>query len=234
MANSVSSNQLGATAGPVTTAASTSLASSADLQLSSSASSSTTNTPSSGSTSNTSSSAAVPAQSSSNITTAAKPNAQLSTTSSSSSIANPTNVQQTASEASSSSNSGGLLVNNDNKWIFSLDKIKNSPSRKDNISLEEELNERQEAALFISDLGCTLKVNQLCINTAIIYMHRFYMIHSLKKFHRYVRVSLSIYLCIFFCCFLFGRNCRRLAGKTWTLMIDETWLLFSEIDSIFF
>ncbi len=38
--------------------------------------------------------------------------------------------------------------------------------------------------------------NQLCINTAIIYMHRFYMIHSLKKFHHYVRVSFNYeYLC---------------------------------------
>ena len=29
--------------------------------------------------------------------------------------------------------------------------------------------------------------NQLCINTAIVYMHRFYCVHSFKTFHRHVR-----------------------------------------------
>jgi hypothetical protein len=81
------------------------------------------------------------------------------------------------------------LTSSDSRWIFPAEKIINSPSRSDGMSIEDELTERQQAALFITDLGALLKVNQLCMNTAIIYMHRFFMIHSFKKFQRYVRVS---------------------------------------------
>lgn len=50
------------------------------------------------------------------------------------------------------------LSNSDIRWIFSLDKIEQSPSRLDGVSRESELQERQEAALFINDLGIKLKV----------------------------------------------------------------------------
>jgi len=89
-----------------------------------------------------------------------------------------------------------IMSNSDSRWIFSLEKIEYTPSRIEGVTKENELHERQEAALFINDLGIKLKVNQLCINTAIIYMHRFYMIHSLKKFHHYI-VATS---CLFFAC----------------------------------
>lgn len=92
--------------------------------------------------------------------------------------------------------SSSVPVNAETRWIFPLEKIEQSPSRLDGITKENELTERQEAALFINDLGLKLKVTQLCINTAIIYMHRFYMIHSLKKFHHYI-VATS---CLFFAC----------------------------------
>lgn len=92
--------------------------------------------------------------------------------------------------------SSSVPVNAETRWIFPLEKIEQSPSRLDGVSKENELTERQEAALFINDLGLKLKVTQLCINTAIIYMHRFYMIHSLKKFHHYI-VATS---CLFFAC----------------------------------
>lgn len=51
-----------------------------------------------------------------------------------------------------------ILSNSDARWIFPLDKIENTPSRLDAISKEEELAERQQSALFISDLGSRLKV----------------------------------------------------------------------------
>lgn len=37
-------------------------------------------------------------------------------------------------------------------------------------------------------LNCLLS-SQLIINTAIVYMHRFYMIHSFTKFHRNVSTT---------------------------------------------
>jgi hypothetical protein len=65
--------------------------------------------------------------------------------------------QQTATKAVSSGNAP-IIVNSDSRWIFPLEKIEQSPSRLDGIGKESELSERQEAALFINDLGTKLKV----------------------------------------------------------------------------
>jgi cyclin T len=186
----------------------------ADLQLSaSSASSSQANTPSSSTSATTNASSTMTASTTANPTTPNKPpsnnqpsksNAQTIITTTSATT-NETNQEiNTAINGNSNcsissvvpSSAGPTTTNDDSRWIFSQEKIHNSPSRADNISLEDELKERQEAALFITDLGAALKVNQLCINTAIIYMHRFFMIHSFKKFHRYM-IATS---CLFFAC----------------------------------
>lgn len=66
-----------------------------------------------------------------------------------------------------------------------MDKLKNSPSFQSGVDNDKELHYRQQAANFIQDMGQKLQVNQLCINTAIVYMHRFYMIHSFKEHHRF-------------------------------------------------
>ena len=65
--------------------------------------------------------------------------------------------QHTATKAVSSGNAP-IIVNSDSRWIFPLEKIEQSPSRLDGIGKESELSERQEAALFINDLGTKLKV----------------------------------------------------------------------------
>ena len=43
-------------------------------------------------------------------------------------------------------------------WIFSSDKFSSTPSNRDGISVEEELALRQQAAVFIYELGTNLKV----------------------------------------------------------------------------
>ena len=46
-------------------------------------------------------------------------------------------------------------------------------------------------------LNFALHRTQLCINTAIVYMHRFYMFHSFTKFNRTVRASrFKLFFCI--------------------------------------
>lgn len=35
---------------------------------------------------------------------------------------------------------------------------------------------------------------QLCINTAIVYMHRFYLFHSLSQFHRNAMAAAALFL----------------------------------------
>ncbi|XP_071943517.1 uncharacterized protein [Antedon mediterranea] len=79
-------------------------------------------------------------------------------------------------------------------WYYSREQIENSPSRKYGVDQEKELSYRQQAANLIQDMGQRLTVNQLCINTAIVYMHRFYMVHSFTKFHRNVIAPACLFL----------------------------------------
>ena len=49
----------------------------------------------------------------------------------------------------------------------------------------------QHFADFITSLFCR---TQLCINTAIVYMQRFYMFHSFTKFHRNFIAAAALFL----------------------------------------
>uniref|UniRef100_A0A8C7Y5H2 Cyclin-like domain-containing protein n=1 Tax=Oryzias sinensis TaxID=183150 RepID=A0A8C7Y5H2_9TELE len=73
---------------------------------------------------------------------------------------------------------------NNNKWYFTRQEIDNNPSRRAGLDPDKELSYRQQAANLIQDMGQRLNVSQLTINTAIVYMHRFYMIQSFTRFHR--------------------------------------------------
>ncbi|XP_028927357.1 cyclin-T2 isoform X1 [Ornithorhynchus anatinus] len=70
------------------------------------------------------------------------------------------------------------------RWFFSREQLENTPSRRCEVEADKELSYRQQAANLIQDMGQRLNVSQLTINTAIVYMHRFYMHHSFTKFNR--------------------------------------------------
>ncbi|XP_063283341.1 cyclin-T2-like [Pelobates fuscus] len=70
-------------------------------------------------------------------------------------------------------------------WLFSQQQLDNTPSRQCGVTTDKELLFRQEAASLIQDLGQRLDMSQLTINTAVVYMHRFYMQQSFTKYHRY-------------------------------------------------
>ncbi|XP_070814230.1 cyclin-T2-like isoform X1 [Chaetodon trifascialis] len=80
------------------------------------------------------------------------------------------------------------------KWLFSRERLDNTPSRRCGIEADRELSYRQQAANLIQDIGQRLNVSQLIINTAIVYMHRFYMIHSFTKFHRNIISQTTLFL----------------------------------------
>ncbi|KAL7642938.1 UNVERIFIED_CONTAM: hypothetical protein RMT77_006227 [Armadillidium vulgare] len=82
----------------------------------------------------------------------------------------------------------------DDKWYFTKKQLNNSPSRKCGVPAQKELSYRQQGAKFIQILGQRLNVRQLVINTAIVYMHRFYMFHSFTKFHRYAIAQAAFFL----------------------------------------
>ncbi|CAK8672301.1 unnamed protein product [Clavelina lepadiformis] len=87
-----------------------------------------------------------------------------------------------------------MAVDKDTKWIYSKDFLEKTPSRKDGIDAEKELSYRQQAANLIQDMGQRLSVNQLTINTAIVYMHRFYVYHSYAVFSRYAIAPTALFL----------------------------------------
>uniref|UniRef100_A0A8C6SAL1 Cyclin T2b n=1 Tax=Neogobius melanostomus TaxID=47308 RepID=A0A8C6SAL1_9GOBI len=80
------------------------------------------------------------------------------------------------------------------KWLFTREQLDNTPSRRCGIEADRELSYRQQAANLIQDIGQRLNVSQLIINTAIVYMHRFYMIHSFSKFHRNIISQTTLFL----------------------------------------
>ncbi|XP_046747132.1 cyclin-T isoform X2 [Diprion similis] len=82
----------------------------------------------------------------------------------------------------------------DEKWYFTKEQLATTPSRRCGFDADKELSYRQQAANFIQDMGQRLAVSQLCINTAIVYMHRFYVFHSLAQFHRNAIAAAALFL----------------------------------------
>uniref|UniRef100_A0A8C2SQL4 Cyclin T1 n=1 Tax=Coturnix japonica TaxID=93934 RepID=A0A8C2SQL4_COTJA len=70
------------------------------------------------------------------------------------------------------------------RWYFTREQLDRSPSRRAGLDPDKELSYRQQAANLLQDMGQRLNVSQLTINTAIVYMHRFYMVQSFTQFHR--------------------------------------------------
>ncbi|XP_042323618.1 cyclin-T2-like isoform X5 [Sceloporus undulatus] len=80
------------------------------------------------------------------------------------------------------------------RWFFTREQLENTPSRRCGVEGDKELSYRQQAANLIQDMGQRLNVSQLTINTAIVYMHRFYMHHSFTKFNRNVISPTALFL----------------------------------------
>ncbi|CAL8255511.1 unnamed protein product [Arctogadus glacialis] len=85
-------------------------------------------------------------------------------------------------------------ASNNNKWYFTRQQIENSPSRRAGLDCDKELSYRQQAANLLQDMGQRLNVSQLTINTAIVYMHRFYMVQTFTRFHRNVIAPATLFL----------------------------------------
>ncbi|XP_043930872.1 cyclin-T2 isoform X2 [Protopterus annectens] len=80
------------------------------------------------------------------------------------------------------------------RWFFTREQLENTPTRRCGIEADKELSYRQQSANLIQDMGQRLNVSQLTINTAIVYMHRFYMHHSFVKFPRNITSSAALFL----------------------------------------
>lgn len=74
----------------------------------------------------------------------------------------------------------------ENQWIFTEEELLLTPSVLDGIPPETEREQRGKGINFITQLGIQLRLPQLTLATASVYLHRFYMRNSLKHFHYYV------------------------------------------------
>ncbi|XP_066473011.1 cyclin-T1 [Tiliqua scincoides] len=80
------------------------------------------------------------------------------------------------------------------RWYFTREQLARSPSRRAGIDPDKELSYRQQAANLLQDMGQRLNVSQLTINTAIVYMHRFYMVQSFTQFPRNSLAPAALFL----------------------------------------
>lgn len=69
----------------------------------------------------------------------------------------PTNTIAASSSLSSLSSST-TTESKDSRWFLTLEQIQNSPSRRDGVTADQELNYRQKAAYLIQDMGQKLRV----------------------------------------------------------------------------
>ncbi|KAK2516010.1 cyclin-T1 isoform X1 [Columba livia] len=96
-------------------------------------------------------------------------------------------------EASAGGGAGGGGATG-KRWYFTREQLDRSPSRRAGLDPDKELSYRQQAANLLQDMGQRLNVSQLTINTAIVYMHRFYMVQSFTQFHRNSVVPAALFL----------------------------------------
>ncbi|KAM6472797.1 cyclin-T1 isoform 4-T4 [Liasis olivaceus] len=80
------------------------------------------------------------------------------------------------------------------RWYFTREQLARSPSWRLGLDPDKELSYRQQAANLLQDMGQRLNVSQLTINTAIVYMHRFYMVQSFTHFHRNAVAPAALFL----------------------------------------
>lgn len=77
-------------------------------------------------------------------------------------------------------------IRNDNTWLFKLEEISGStPSRRDGITYEQELVSRAKGVNFIIQVAAALQLPRMTVYTASVFLHRFYMRCSIKKYHYY-------------------------------------------------
>lgn len=82
-----------------------------------------------------------------------------------------------------------------NPWLFDVEHLENTPSRRDNISKEIETNIRTEGGRFIKRLGDNaLSLHYSTVATGAVFFHRFYMFHSFRMFPVYPMAATCLFL----------------------------------------
>ena len=93
-----------------------------------------------------------------------------------------------------------LLLLAESQWLFTETELLSTPSVLDGLSPEKERENRSKGVNFILQVGIMLKLPQITLATANVFLHRFYMRHSMVDvpgrpgFHYYSMAATSLFL----------------------------------------
>lgn len=124
-----------------------------------------------------------------------------------------------------------VLERAQSQWLFTQSDLQRSPSVLEGLSVAQELANRQKGVNFITQVGILLKLPQLTLATASVYLHRFFMRHNMALpnkpgLHHYSVAATALFLAT-----KVEENCRkmkelvvaccRVAQKQPNLVVDE-------------
>lgn len=128
--------------------------------------------------------------------------------------------------------SNPVLLETQSQWLFTDEELTRTPSQLDGMSMEAEHTSRSKGVNFIVQVGIMLKLPQLTLATASVYLHRFFMRYSMVDLpnrpgmHPYPIAATSLFLAS-----KMEENCRkmkdfvvaccRVAQKKPDLVVDE-------------
>lgn len=128
--------------------------------------------------------------------------------------------------------SNEVLLRAQSQWLFTPSELLRTPSILDGLPPAQEHSNRSKGVNFITQVGILLKLPQLTLATASVYLHRFYMRHSMVDLpsrpglHHYAIAATSLFLAT-----KVEENCRkmkelvvaccRVAQKQPNLVVDE-------------
>lgn len=92
-----------------------------------------------------------------------------------------------------------VLERTQSQWLFTPEELLRSPSILDGMPVAQELANRQKGVNFITQVGIMLKLPQLTLATASVYLHRFFMRHAMVQnnkpgLHHYSVAATAIFL----------------------------------------
>jgi protein BUR2 len=125
-----------------------------------------------------------------------------------------------------------ILERAQSQWIFLPAELQRAPSILDGMDIRQEQSNRSKGVNFITQVGMLLKLPQLTLATASVYLHRFFMRHSMVDLpnrpglHHYAIAATALFLAT-----KVEENCRkmkelvvaccRVAQKQPSLIVDE-------------
>lgn len=104
-----------------------------------------------------------------------------------------------------------LLLLAESQWLFTEAELLQTPSVLDGLSPEKEIENRGKGVNFILQVGIMLKLPQITLATASVFLHRFFMRHSMVDlsnrpgFHYYSMAATSLFLAT-----KVEENCRKM------------------------